>query len=60
MFYPLGGFLRDCGDLSGFTQLIQVKNVGGKMLLVLMVVIGITANPNTVPQKIDGFEWLPD
>ncbi|MGD2978689.1 acyltransferase [Escherichia coli] len=39
--------------------LIQVKNVGGKMLLVLMVVIGIIANPNTVPQKIDGFEWLP-
>ncbi len=29
------------------------------MLLVLMVVIGIIANPNTVPQKIDGFEWLP-
>ncbi len=25
----------------------------------LMVVIGIIANPNTVPQKIDGFEWLP-
>ncbi len=29
------------------------------MLLVLMVVIGIIANPNTVPQKIDGFEWPP-
>lgn len=41
------------------SPLIQVKNVGGKMLLVLMVVIGIIANPNTVPQKIDGFEWLP-
>lgn len=36
------------------SPLIQVKNVGGKMLLVLMVVIGIIANPNTVPQKIDG------
>ncbi|MCB5484708.1 hypothetical protein LIQ24_23365, partial [Blautia faecis] len=24
-----------------------------------MVVIGIIANPNTVPQKIDGFEGLP-
>ncbi|GDL85339.1 acyltransferase [Escherichia coli] len=24
-----------------------------------MAVIGIIANPNTVPQKIDGFEWLP-
>lgn len=41
------------------SPLIQVKNVGGKMLLVLMAVIGIIANPNTVPQKIDGFEWLP-
>lgn len=29
------------------------------MLLALMVVIGIVANPNTVSQKIDGFEWLP-
>lgn len=41
------------------SPLIQVKHVGGKMLLVLIVVIGIIANPNTVPQKIDGFEWLP-
>ena len=29
------------------------------MLLALMVVIGIVANPNTISQKIDGFEWLP-
>ena len=29
------------------------------MLLILMVIIGIIANPNTVPQKIDGVEWLP-
>ena len=41
------------------SPLVQVKNISGKMLLVLMVVIGIIANPNTVPQKIDGFEWLP-
>ncbi|AKE61997.1 acyltransferase [Citrobacter farmeri] len=41
------------------SPLIQVKNVSGKMLLVLMVVIGILANPNTVPQKVGGFEWLP-
>lgn len=41
------------------SPLIQVKNVSGKMLLALMVVIGIVANPNTVSQKIDGFEWLP-
>lgn len=41
------------------SPLIQVKNVSGKMLLVLMAVIGIIANPNTVSQKIGGFEWLP-
>lgn len=41
------------------SPLIQVKNISGKMLLVLMVMIGIIANPNTVTQKIGGFEWLP-
>lgn len=41
------------------SPLIQVKNISGKMLLILMVIIGIIANPNTVPQKIDGVEWLP-
>lgn len=51
-------FLRDCSDLSGFTA-DSGEERRRKMLLVLMVVIGIIANPNTVPQKIDGFEWLP-
>ena len=41
------------------SPLIQVKEVSGKMLLALMVVIGIIANPNTVTQKIGHFEWLP-
>lgn len=41
------------------SPLIQVKHVSGKMLLVLMVVTGIIANPNTVTQKIGGVEWLP-
>lgn len=41
------------------SPLIQVKAVSGKMLLALMFVIGIVANPNTVAQKIGGFEWLP-
>jgi len=41
------------------SPLIQVKQVSGKMLLALMVVIGIVANPNTVAQKIGHFEWLP-
>lgn len=41
------------------SPLIQVKTVSGKMLLALMLVIGVVANPNTVSQKIGGFEWLP-
>ena len=41
------------------SPLIQGKNISGKMLLALMVVIGVIANPNTVSQKIGGFEWLP-
>ena len=41
------------------SPLIQVKAVSGKMLLALMVVIGIIANPNMVTQKIGHFEWLP-
>ncbi|WP_236330349.1 acyltransferase [Enterobacter quasihormaechei] len=41
------------------SPLIQVKNVSDKMLLALMAIIGIVANPNTLSQKVDGFEWLP-
>lgn len=41
------------------SPLIQVKNVSGKMLLALMAIIGLVANPNTLSQKVDGFEWLP-
>ncbi|WP_039058015.1 acyltransferase [Enterobacter sp. Bisph1] len=41
------------------SPLIQVKALSGKMLLALVVVIGIVANPNTVAQKIDGFTFLP-
>ncbi len=44
-------FLRDCGDLSGFTA-DSVKNVGGKMLLVLMVVIGIIATQTQCRRKL--------
>ncbi|CAM3471915.1 O-acetyltransferase WecH [Klebsiella spallanzanii] len=41
------------------SPLIQVKQVSGKMLLVLMLVIGIMANPNMVAVKAGGIEWLP-
>lgn len=41
------------------SPLIEVKAISGKMLLALMVVIGLVANPNTVPLKTDGVTWLP-
>ncbi|WP_426446504.1 acyltransferase [Siccibacter colletis] len=41
------------------SPLIQVRQVKPVMLLVLMAVTGIIANPNTVSQKIGGVEWLP-
>ncbi|MTH45487.1 acyltransferase [Intestinirhabdus alba] len=41
------------------SPLIQVKNVSGKMLLALTVILGIVANPNTLTQKIDDVTWLP-
>lgn len=41
------------------SPLIGVKAVSGKMLLALMVVLGIVANPNMPPLKADGATWLP-
>lgn len=41
------------------SPLVQVKQVSGKMLLALMLVIGILANPNMVSVKAGGIEWLP-
>lgn len=41
------------------SPLLQVKQVSGKMLLILMLVIGLLANPNMVSVKAGGVEWLP-
>lgn len=41
------------------SPLIEVKAISGKMLLALMVVIGIMANPNTVDTSTGGVKWLP-
>ena len=41
------------------SPLIEVKTISGKMLLALMVVIGLVANPNTVSLSAHGVEWLP-
>ena len=41
------------------SPLIEVKTISGKMLLALMVMIGLVANPNTVSLSTHGVEWLP-
>lgn len=41
------------------SPLIEVKAIGGKMVLALMAVIGIITNPNTLALKTEGFTWLP-
>ncbi len=41
------------------SPLIQVKNVPPRYVALLVLVLAVIANPNTVSQKIDGFEWLP-
>jgi len=41
------------------SPLIQVKAVSGKMLLALVAVAGILANPNTSPLKSGDVQWLP-
>ena len=41
------------------SPLVQVKQVSGRMLLALMLVLGILANPNMVQVKAGGVEWLP-
>ncbi|MTD37397.1 acyltransferase family protein [Erwinia sp. CPCC 100877] len=41
------------------SPLIQVKKPGVKILVPLLLVLGIIANPNTPAQSIAGLQWLP-
>lgn len=41
------------------SPLIEVKRIGFKTLLPLLVILGVLANPNTVAQSVDGVQWLP-
>jgi surface polysaccharide O-acyltransferase-like enzyme len=41
------------------SPLITVKRVGMKTLLPLLLIFGVIANPNTVAQSVQGFQWLP-
>lgn len=41
------------------SPLIQVKKVSAVTILGLMVLLGVVANPNTVPQTLGNMRWLP-
>ncbi|MEL4015914.1 acyltransferase [Dryocola clanedunensis] len=41
------------------SPLIQVKKTSAMVVLGLMVLLGVIANPNTVPQTIGNMKWLP-
>lgn len=41
------------------SPLIQVKKVNAMVILGLMVLLGVIANPNTVPQTLGQVKWLP-
>jgi len=41
------------------SPLISVKKVGLPVIFGLLLVAGVIANPNTVPQSFHGMKWLP-
>lgn len=41
------------------SPLIQVKKTSAMVVLGLMVLLGVIANPNTVPQTLGNVKWLP-
>jgi len=41
------------------SPLISVKKVGISVILGLLLIVGVIANPNTVPQSLGGIKWLP-
>ncbi|MEI9883647.1 acyltransferase [Atlantibacter hermannii] len=41
------------------SPLISVKKVGVSVILGLLLIVGVIANPNTVPQSLGGIKWLP-
>lgn len=41
------------------SPLVQVRQVRPLMLLILMIILGVLANPNTVPLDVADVEWLP-
>ncbi len=58
VFYHLWFFFAIIG-IYLLSPLIQVKNVPPRYILLLVVVLAVVANPNTVSQSAGSFHWLP-
>ncbi|VDZ71068.1 O-acetyltransferase [Atlantibacter hermannii] len=58
MFYHLWFFFAII-VIYLLSPLISVKKVGISVILGLLLIVGVIANPNTVPQSLGGIKWLP-
>lgn len=58
VFYHLWFFFALIG-IYLLSPLIQVKQVSAPFLLVLVLVLAVLANPNTVSKSVGTFHWLP-
>ncbi len=58
VFYHLWFFFAIIG-IYLLSPLIQVKTVAPRYVALLVLVLAVLANPNTVPQSLGPFRWLP-
>ena len=58
VFYHLWFFFAIIG-IYLLSPLIQVKNVPPRYVVLLVVVLAVLANPNTISQSVGPFHWLP-
>lgn len=58
IFYHLWFFFAILGVYL-FSPLIQVKAVSARYMAIVILVVAILANPNTVDESVGRFQWLP-
>jgi len=58
VFYHLWFFFAIIG-IYLLSPLIQVKNVPPRYVALLVLILAVIANPNTVSQSLGPFHWLP-
>ncbi|MDR6352352.1 acyltransferase [Pantoea sp. SORGH_AS_0659] len=58
VFYHLWFFFAIIG-IYLLSPLIQVKSVAPRYVAILVIVLAVLANPNTVSQSLGPFHWLP-